>query len=239
MIRRILLPALLLTTFAGCVRRDGSNTDCKWPGEADATKLRPDQTGYARHLTADAEFAEELADRYALRKGRGNLQSYELARAQCADAMFSEVARMHGVTTTEVTGHLGTNRALIDIPMNLPFFLLYVLASAAMARRIWKSSPPSEGSLAGTAMVLLWSVAFGVIGVLSGELWSITTESFRIGAGHLGIRASRLPWARYRSTLAACLVVLFWLVAAVQARLSKGNGPRMNRSQPLSSHRSA
>ena len=43
----------------GCVRRDGWNTDCRWPGETS------NHARSARHLSADAELAEDLAIRYA------------------------------------------------------------------------------------------------------------------------------------------------------------------------------
>ena len=50
---------LVVLAAIGCVRRDGRNSDCKWPGESVA--YSPD----SRHLSADAEFAEDLAIRYA------------------------------------------------------------------------------------------------------------------------------------------------------------------------------
>jgi hypothetical protein len=45
--------------MVGCVRRDGRNSDCKWPCEI------PVHSADARHLSADAEFGEDLAIRYA------------------------------------------------------------------------------------------------------------------------------------------------------------------------------
>lgn len=47
-----------------CVRRDARNSDCRRPGESRANALRAGESGYAEHLGADAEFAEELAIRY-------------------------------------------------------------------------------------------------------------------------------------------------------------------------------
>jgi len=57
-------PRLVVVMFfvmgaAGCVRRDGRNSDCRWPKETS------NHFGSARHLSADAEFAEDLAIRYA------------------------------------------------------------------------------------------------------------------------------------------------------------------------------
>lgn len=230
MILRILFPTLVLIGTTGCVRRDGRNTNCEWPGEAGARKLSPSQTGYGQHLSADAEFAEELADRYALKMARpGDKESFLFARNQCLQVMFTEVANLHGVTPTEVSRNLGTNRTGIDIALNLPFVLMYALASRAMSRRIWRRcSTPSEGWLLGVVLVLLCSLAFGVIGELLGEQWSMITEAFRIGTGHLGVRFSRLAWVRHPGTVSACLVVLFWCVAAVE-RLSTRAGKLASR----------
>jgi hypothetical protein len=44
---------------SGCLRRDGRNSDCRWPGESSNHPVS------ARHLSTDAEFAEDLAIRYA------------------------------------------------------------------------------------------------------------------------------------------------------------------------------
>jgi hypothetical protein len=50
---------LVSLTIVGCIRREGRNADCKWPAEISR------QSANARHLSADAEFAEDLAIRYA------------------------------------------------------------------------------------------------------------------------------------------------------------------------------
>src|SRR5207248_2582014 len=50
---------LFSLTVVGCVRRNGRNADCKWPAEISG------HFADARHLSADAEFAEDLAIRYA------------------------------------------------------------------------------------------------------------------------------------------------------------------------------
>jgi len=46
-------------SLAGCMRREGRNSDCKWPGEISG------RSAGAGNLSADAEFAEDLAIRYA------------------------------------------------------------------------------------------------------------------------------------------------------------------------------
>ena len=51
------LSAVTLLSFVawtgGCVRRDGRNSDCRWPEERGAKSLNPNSQGDARHLRED------------------------------------------------------------------------------------------------------------------------------------------------------------------------------------------
>jgi hypothetical protein len=58
------LPLLVLVCMTGCVRRDGCNSDCRWPGESVATRLDLSQPWHRRHLSQDAELAGDPAIRY-------------------------------------------------------------------------------------------------------------------------------------------------------------------------------
>src|SRR5579864_3746065 len=61
----LLAPALVISILlSGCVRREGRNSDCKWPEEPGAKALDAQNTADRRHLRADVELAEELAVRY-------------------------------------------------------------------------------------------------------------------------------------------------------------------------------
>src|SRR5438067_106960 len=119
--KRHLLPALLLLLCTiGCVRRNGRNSDCRWPGE---TPIHPAD---AYHLSADAEFAEELAIRYAdVHHGLRTPyyvsgQDYVAARDRCKGELFEQMAKQHGVPIEQVYASLGHNRGLIDLAINLP-----------------------------------------------------------------------------------------------------------------------
>ena len=107
----LFLVALLWLSLAGCVRREGRNTECKWPGEV------ADRGAGVPHLSADAEFAEDLAIRYAdthygLRTP-GSGEMYEAERDRCMNLLFQQIAKEHGVPVGVVSGSLGrpTDRA--------------------------------------------------------------------------------------------------------------------------------
>src|SRR5437868_14887154 len=110
------LAAILLYSLSvvGCVRRSGRNSDCKWPAEVALNS--PD----ARHLSADVEFAEDLAIRYAdshhgLRTPNYvSGEAYGAARDRCMASLFEQVAKEHGVPVGLVAGALAHNRAHID-----------------------------------------------------------------------------------------------------------------------------
>jgi hypothetical protein len=76
-----------------------------------------------RHLSADAEFAEDLAIRYAdTHFGRRNpSEEYGAERDRCMAKLFGEIAKEHSVPVEQVSSSLGRNRAYIDVAEILPF----------------------------------------------------------------------------------------------------------------------
>src|SRR5438552_6085084 len=88
---------LFSLTVVGCVRRNGRNADCKWPAEISG------HFADARHLSADAEFAEDLAIRYAdthhgLRTPNYvSREAYAAARDRCMGSLFEQITKEHGV----------------------------------------------------------------------------------------------------------------------------------------------
>jgi hypothetical protein len=212
---------VLLLGTTGCMRRNGRNSDCRWPGED--VKNTPD----ARHLSADAEFAEDLAIRYGdthygLRSGHFvSGEAYGAAIQQCGQKLFEEIAKEHGVPVEQVSRSLGRNRARIDTVEGLSFALLYFFVSVAMARMIWRRWPPEQGWIPGVVMALFLSLVFAACATALGELWSLEAENIRIGTGHMSYRALRLPWARHRTEIFAGAAVLFWMVVGAAARPSR------------------
>lgn len=227
---------LFSLTAVGCVRRDGRNADCKWPTEISGHSADP------RHLSADAEFAEDLAIRYAdvhfgLRTPNFvSGEVYVAARDRCMGSLFEQIAKEHGVPVGRVSGALGRNRTNIDVAENLPFVLLYWFAAIVLARLIWRRYPPAEhGWIPGAIMALFLSLAFAVGSTMLGELWALCAESWRIGNGHMSYRAQRLWWVEHRPEIFAGAVTVFWLTAAAAARRMRSNDPSVSVRAPRAS----
>ena len=218
---------LLSLSIVACVRREGRNADCKWPGEIPLHPADP------RHLSADAEFAEDLAIRYAdthygLRTPNYvSGEVYDAARNRCIGSLFEQIAKEHGVPVGLVSGALGRNRADIDIAVNLPFWLFYCLATIAVARLLWGKYPPAEhGWIPGVTMVLVLSLVTAALGTMIGEMWSWLAEAYRIGNDHMSYRVPRLWCVQHRAELFAGAAIGFWLAAAAAARRVRSNGTK-------------
>ena len=202
---------------SGCVRRDGRNSDCRWPGETSHPPVS------ARHLSADAEFAEDLAIRYADihfgPRSPNPSDTYEDERNRCMERLFEEIGKEHGVPVEQVSTSLGKNRAYIDLAEVLPFALLYTLAAIVGARMIWRRYSPAEnGYVPGIAMALFVSLAFAAASTMLGEQWNWFVEGHRIGNNHMSYRAWRLFWPAHRFQLFAGAMIIFWLAAISAAR---------------------
>jgi len=215
--------------MAAYVRRDGRNSDCTWPGEP----LRdPGQTATVWHLSADAEFAEELSDRYMLTHygpQSGHFVSFaaaDKAEGQCLTKLFDEIGRNHGVTEPQVAGAFGHNRNWADWGESLSFLLIYVAAVRMSTQRVWSSHPPADGWIEGILLLTFCSLAFAAGAVALGENWLNFAECLRIGTGHLGNRGERSFLYHHRMQLFGISLCMFWLIAAVSGwrnRLSSQN----------------
>ena len=211
----VLLTLVLLLCAAACVRRDGRNSDCKWPVENTRHAPTP------RHLSADAEFAEDLAIRYAdSHFGRYNpSDNYGDERDRCMEALFKKAAEEHGVHVGQVSDSLGRNRVYIDLAEILSFTMLYFLAAIVVARMSWRRySPEENGWISGIVMALVLSLVLAGVGMFLGDLWCDIAETYRIGNSHMSYRLERLVWARHRAECFVGLLLAFWLAATVTAR---------------------
>lgn len=222
----IALVVLIVCTVA-CVRREGRNSDCTWPGEVGATRLDPTRPEDARHLSSDTEFAEELADRYTNihfgpHSGYVGPPVAGRERHECMAKLFGEIAATHGVPTDSVIAAFGQNRWRIDFAEILFFAVLFTVIATVVARRIWKRYPPSDGWVPGVLVNFLCGLASGFAAFLTGSTLTGTIENIRIGTGHLGSRALRLPLERHANAVFVVGAITFWLIAAViRLRLAK------------------
>jgi hypothetical protein len=206
---------MVVLCAAGCVRRDGRNSDCRWPGETLEHSASP------WHLSQDAEFAEDLAIRYAdVHQGLRtpyylSAEDYSAARDRCVATLFEQVAREHDVPVERVYGSLWHNRPYFDLTEVLSFALLYCFLAAAGARRIWHRYPLPESWIPCVVMMSVLSLCLAVGGTMLGEVWSGIIEGYRLGNPHMSYRAQRLIWSRHPIGLFGGAFVLFWLAAVV------------------------
>jgi hypothetical protein len=221
---------LLLACSAACTRRVPPDSNCEWPHET-ATSIDLTNPAQQRHLSDDAQVAEDRAIRYAdshsgPRSGHfAGFDKYARAREQCMAALFQVIAKNHGVTQEQVRESLKYRRTSLDLGVLLSFAVLYGFAASGFSRRVWRRFPFDEGWVAGAVATVIASAIVSLGGVMVGEIWSTTLEEMRIGNGHLSYRVARIPWNQHRLSLFVCGVVLFWLIAGFQYRTAARQVP--------------
>ena len=219
------LVAVLMAALcaAGCVRRDGRNSNCRWPGETFEHSASP------WHLSKDAEFAEDLAIRYAdvhhgLRTPNYvSAEDYNAARDRCVATLFEQVAKEHAVPVERVYDSLGHNRPYYDLAEVLTFAVLYCFLAAVGARLIWSRYSPAEGWIQSVVMMSVLSLGFAIAGSMLGEVWSWFVEGYRVGNPHMSYRAQRLIWSRHPNIVLGGAFVLFWVAAVVARRMKSSH----------------
>ena len=222
MCRRWLLS--LLIVLAGCVRRDGRNTDCQFPAEPNPKTLDVTHPGDVPHLRADVEFADELAIEY-LDAGRWQKsadpkapQNRNQALNTCLSSLADEIGRIHNLPPKSLLSVFGQRSLAVDTAINLPFFVLFGFAAWLIAGMILRRYPPSEGWLTTLIFFTLATLVVGVVAMAIAQQWSLLAENLRVGNGHLSYRVDRVPFERHPIPLFAACVVLFWVAAAVRYR---------------------
>lgn len=217
-IRLIVAPVLVRLCLAGCDSRNPRNSNCEWPQET-AMSLDLSESAQRRHLSDDAQFAEDLAIRYAdshggLRSGHFvGFDEYGRIREQCMTALFEVIGKNHGVTEQQVRQSLVHRRTSLDLSVILSFAMLYGFAASGVARRVCCRFPLNEGWIMPVLATVVTSAVVSIAGVLLGEIWSAVAEMFRVGNGHMSYRVDRIPWNQHRLGLFLGGTVLFWLIA--------------------------
>lgn len=152
--------------------------------------MRPLNLNHAsqrQHLSDDAEFAEDLAIRYAdLHRGLHTshfegIAEYERARDECMAALFKTIANSHNVTQQEVRQSLGHRHGGFDFAVMLSFSLLYAWVASILAHRLYRLYGAGDGRATLAIMMTVASLLASIAGVMLGEAWFGILESIRIG----------------------------------------------------------
>ncbi len=224
MMRLLVLSFFMLAWLTACARHRQANSNCAWPNETGAEPLNLNDPSQRQQLGGDAEFAEDLAIRYAdahwglhTRHFEG-IAEYERARNECMAGLFKAIGSSHDVTEEEVRRSLGHRRGDFDLAVVLSFSLFYAWGTSVLARWLYRLYAPGEELTTVLIMTAFASLIASTAGVMLGEVWSGILEAYRIGNGHMSYRFARIPWTHHRLGLFIGGVVLFWLVAASQRR---------------------
>lgn len=201
---RVIESCLAIGILAACTLHAQPNSDCQWPSNAPQ-----------RSLARDAEFAEDLAIRYAdthVGAPGGRFQSWAEARNQCLAKLLPPIARAHGVTAQQTVQSISERPAAFDFAVMFSFALLYTLAAVVAAR--WLSGKFVDGPAdpAGIMMTLYVAPVISLAGVLIGEAWTLTAAGLRLRTGHLSYRVSRIPWSHHRLMEFAAGVAIVWIL---------------------------
>src|SRR5512142_464694 len=136
---------LLVSAFAAAAaHRAQPNSRCEWPPQA-FDPIDVSRPADRQRLARDAEFAEDLAIRYAdaccgPHSGRFvDMESYGRQRDRCMNALFERSAHDHGVTAADVRRALAYRPRTFDLAVLFSFAALYAagayLVAAAVERR--------------------------------------------------------------------------------------------------------
>jgi len=208
---------LACIVLSGCVRREGRNTDCKWPGPAASTAT----------VREDLEFAEELAIEYMdanFGPRSGHFTSQQAAGQAlngCMHKLIEQIGAAHNMPPAEVAKSVGRRSAAEDAAVIMPYLAIYTVLAALLAGWLLRRYPPDSGWTGTLVMLLFASLAVGAVGLLIGEQWSTLAENIRVGTGHLSYRLNRLPWGRNRLAFYLACVALFWCAAIVRYRSTR------------------
>jgi hypothetical protein len=178
-----------------------------------------------RHLASDAQSAEDLAIRYAdtqhLRRfgtyGHGGLIDGGRMRAACMSALFEQVAATHSVPMDAVRRSLEYRPVRFDVLVIASFALLYAFAADRIAKRLHRRFAAGGWPVL-TPIFSGASLAFSMLGVMAGAIWSGVAEGTRLGTDHIAYRGGRVPWGQHLDILFASGVALFLMAALFEIR---------------------
>ena len=203
---------------AGCAANAPLASECRWLPEHPRAALDLRDRGDRRHLSDDAQVAEDIAIRYADVTGgtgsaRKDVPAYRTRRETCKASLFATIADQHGVAVESVGSAVVQRRVWLDALVMIGFAMLYAAMARQVAGRMFQGAIGDSRPLA-LAMTIVVAIVFAAIGLLAGEVWTMLIEAIRLGNGHGSYRVDRVPWRQYPVPIFVAGVVVF-LVAAI------------------------
>lgn len=189
------------------------------------------------HLSDDAEFAEDLAIRYAdTNTGPGSrhfegMAAYQRTRDGCMTSLFLSVAMSHAVTEQAVRRSLGRRRMSFDLATMLSFALVFGLGVNRVIRAIVRTHLPNNGWIGTVVLLAFMAITASLAFLMIGEQWCATAEGLRLGTGHLSYRGGRIPWIRYRTAVFWSGVMIVGIISAIQCHRARAIGDRPQRTE--------
>ena len=216
----------LIIVVAGCGARPGDypvSSNCEWTEEGKSS-LNLENSADRTHLRYDAVTAEDVAIRWADKyAGLGSNQfkgfpEYRSRRDECMEAMFQGIAHYHGIDVALVRQYRLKRDIVSDSAVIVGFAILYALVAYYLAGLLRRRFPPDEW-VAFLIATIAMSLLLSILGVMAGDLWSLSMENLRMGSGHLSYRVDRVPWRQHWGLLFLCGLGVFWLAAAFRCRV--------------------
>lgn len=200
--------------------------NCAWPTERSNSPNSNHRVQYAP-LAREAEFAEDLAIRYAdaccgLHSGNsGHFDGwveYGQARDQCMATLFQFVARDHGVSVDQVRRSLSDRPKIFDWAVILSYAVLYTLAVYLITRKLAEAFWRNGDKVRAAMMTVYVSAITSLAGTGLSGLWFATMENIRLGNGHLSYRLARIPWQHNQAVILVFAMALFWVIAVFRCK---------------------
>ena len=203
---------------AGCAANGPLAPDCRWLPDHARAALDLRDRGDRRHVSDDAQVAEDIAIRHADMTGgagsaRRDVPLYRTRRETCKRSLFATIAEQHGVPLEDVAAAVVYRRVWLDAVVVVGFAVLYGALARHVAGRIFQSAIGDSRMFAAT-MTIAVALVFAAAGLFAGQVWTGLIESIRLGNGHVSYRADRVPWRQYPVPIFLAGVVVF-LGAAV------------------------
>ncbi|HEX6214296.1 MAG TPA: hypothetical protein VFZ38_05725 [Vicinamibacterales bacterium] len=213
-----IMVVLWASLVAGCAANAPLAPECRWLPNHPRAAIDLRDRDELRHLSDDAQVAEDIAIRHAditggTGSGRRDVPLYRTRRETCKTSLFATIADQHGVSVENVASAVAQRRVWLDALVMIGFAMLYAALARQVAGRIFQGALGDSHALA-ASMTIVVAVVFAGIGLFAGDVWTGLIESIRLSNGHVSYRADRVPWRQYPVPIFFAGVVVF-LAAAI------------------------